>query len=367
VFRREWLLVLALTMLSSWTFAGDAVAQAPLAGDPIAREIALWRAKLSDTTITENFWVSVKPGAAAALDLAEQALKAGRRWMALERLAAARANLVAAQYVGARPAETRKGVPAFEAEWTRMSGVLGAGLKPPAPLSFATIQPAAARALTEAAGFQIKLHYDASIIYGRATDADSGLFYLGSAQANQDFVAFAKTLSAGKGAPQPPVRRLTQETDALEAALLALYRPPVSIDRHSEFIAASSALKEAKELDAAGLRYGALQRYLLAVLRVALLQSTPAQDAAAVRSRLAAIEPRLSASGADHTIAQIFFERALTELDRSDPAPTSISIAAVIADDVLPKYFAALEPAPPVPAASGAPRVTVTLVRWPFT
>jgi hypothetical protein len=248
-----------------------------------------------------------------------------------------------------------------------MAGVLGSSLKAPASSSFAAIQPAAARALTEAAGFQIKVHYDASIIYGRATDADSGLFYLGSAQANQEFVAFAKALSPGTGAPQPSVRALTPDTDALETALLALYRPPVSIDRHSEFIGASSALKEARELDAAGLRYGALQRYLLAVLRTALLQSVPAQEPAAIRARLNAIEPRLSERGIDHTIARIYFERALTELDRAEPAAIGISIAAVIADSVLPKYFAALEPAPAATAASASPRVTVTLVRWPFT
>ncbi len=359
------LVVLATMFVLPWAAAGDVAAQGP-ANDPIAREVAMWRARVADASITDALWTSVKPGASAALDLADQALKAGRRWTALERLTAARASLAAAQYVAARPQATRQGVPAFEAEWARMARVLGPSLKAPASSSFAAIQPAAARALTEGAGFQIKVHYDASVIYGRATDADSGLFYLGSAQANQEFVAFAKTLTAGRAASQPAVRALTQETDALEAALLALYRPPVSIDRHPEFIAASSALKEARELDAAGLRYGALQRYLLAVQRVALLQSAPAADVPAIRARLQGIEPRL-ASGADHTIARIFFERALTELDRSDPTPAGVSLAAVVADNVLPKYFAALEPAPPPSPAPAPPRVTVTLVRWPFT
>jgi hypothetical protein len=362
VIRPVQLLLLALTIASP-----GIVAQDPAAGDPIAREVSLWRTKLADPAITESLWMTVKPGAAAALDVAEQALKAGRRWTALERLAAARASLSAALYVAARPAETRKGVQAFEAEWTRMAGVLGAGLETPPALSFASVQPAAARALTEAAGFQIKVLYDASIVYGRATDADSGLYYLGSARANQEFLAFAKALAPGRGAPQPAVRRLTQETDALEAALLALYRPPVSIDRHPEFIAASSALKEAAELDSAGLRYGALQRYLLAVQRVALLQTSPALEPSAIRARLQAIEPRLADRGADHTIARMFFERALTELDRTEPAAAGLSLAAVIADHVLPKYFAALGPAPPPSTTATPPRVTVTLVRWPFT
>jgi hypothetical protein len=41
-------------------------------------------------------------------------------------------------------------------------------------------------------------------------------------------------------------------------------------------------------------------------------------------------------------------------------------VAAAIAADVLPRYFAALAPAPPASAAPKAD-VTVTLVRWPYT
>jgi hypothetical protein len=39
---------------------------------------------------------------------------------------------------------------------------------------------------------------------------------------------------------------------------------------------------------------------------------------------------------------------------------------AVLVADVLPRYFAALEPARPAPSRP-APKVTVTLVRWPYT
>jgi hypothetical protein len=48
------------------------------------------------------------------------------------------------------------------------------------------------------------------------------------------------------------------------------------------------------------------------------------------------------------------------------PVPAPPPIAAAIATDVLPRYFAALGPARPSPARP-APRVTVTLVRWPYT
>jgi len=179
-------------------------------------------------------------------------------------------------------------------------------------------------------------------------------------------VTFARSMSPKRAATQPRVRAIAQETDALESTLLGLYRPPVSIDRHSEFIGANSALKEAKELDEAGLHYGALQRYLLAVMRVALLQQSSPQEASVTRTQLVALEPTLMANGIDHTIGRMYLERALTELDRPEPTPVGLSLARAVASEVLPKYFAALEKAPP-PAAMATAQVTVTLVRWPFT
>ena len=41
-------------------------------------------------------------------------------------------------------------------------------------------------------------------------------------------------------------------------------------------------------------------------------------------------------------------------------------MAAAIAGDVLPRYFEALKPARPQPPRA-EPKVTVTLVRWPYT
>jgi hypothetical protein len=73
----------------------------------------------------------------------------------------------------------------------------------------------------------------------------------------------------------------------------------------------------------------------------------------------------LSAKGIDHSIGRLFLESA--EAEAASVAPNSPSpVAAVIVSDVIPRYFAALEPRraePPKPA----PLVTVTLVRWPYT
>ena len=48
-----------------------------------------------------------------------------------------------------------------------------------------------------------------------------------------------------------------------------------------------------------------------------------------------------------------------------DASLTPAEVAVV--EDVLPRYFAALEPAKPTAAAAKPPAVVVTLVRWPYT
>jgi hypothetical protein len=164
----------------------------------------------------------------------------------------------------------------------------------------------------------------------------------------------------------PAVRSIRAEIDALQAELLTAYRPPASIDRHPEFIAASANLKEARELDGASRHYAALLRYLQAASRIARLRPVPASltDPAAVASRVRAEAARMSAD-VDHSIGRMFVEQAehfLAHDDAKAPSP----IPAAVVSDVLPRYFAALEPraaTPPAPPAT----VTITLVRWPYT
>jgi hypothetical protein len=259
----------------------------------------------------------------------------------------------------------RKQTDAFEAEWKRMGTVLRDDLRAPSPTALADVRPAAVRALGEAALARVKVYYEASLDYGRSTTPDSGLFYLGSAQAERDFAAFAHRLSAPPTLEPPSVRGLDAELDALEGELLASYKPPASIDRHRDFISANSAVKEARELQAAGLRYGALLRYLQGVLRAGPLRAAGAPDVAATTARLRELEARLAEGGVDHTLGRIFLEAAQSDL-AEHAADGNVATAAAVANDVLPRYFAALGPEPPRTAKAEA-RVTVTLVRWPYT
>jgi hypothetical protein len=92
-----------------------------------------------------------------------------------------------------------------------------------------------------------------------------------------------------------------------------------------------------------------------------------ALDRAALERRLAEYLERIAVGPVDHSIAGLLVETAQADLAAAKPGALSPPpIASAIATDVLPRYFAALEPARPSPARP-APRATVTLVRWPYT
>lgn len=336
--------------------------------DLLASEIERWTTYVRGNTSTDEAWTQVKQAAEPVLARAGDALRDGRRLLALQRLGAARLNLSAAQYVAGRAEAERQDPAAMEKEWTRMGSVLKADLGTVSPRAFDGVAPAAVRALAEAALPQVRVFYDASLEYGRSTTPQYGLYYIGIARAQREFADLCRKLSTATPRRAPAVRGLSMELDGFEAELLAAYRPPASIDQHGDFIGVSAAVKEARELDAAGLRYGALARYLTAAQRFAAMRPAPAGlDRAALDRRLAEFRERIAAGSVDHSIAGLLVETAQADLAAAKPdAPAPPPIAAAIATDVLPRYFAALEPARPAPAHP-APRVTVTLVRWPYT
>ncbi|HZE89098.1 MAG TPA: hypothetical protein VE404_06090, partial [Verrucomicrobiae bacterium] len=315
---------------------------------------------------TNDTWGQIKGAVGPVLAKADEAFHDGRRLLALNRLAAAHAYLRAWEYGNDPASPLRQDVEGLESEWNRLGKVLTSDIAAPSPSALDGVTPAAVRAIGEAAIPQIRVFYEASLDYGRATTPDSGYLYLGSALAQRELVAFCRTLHETAPSRPPVIRSIRPEIDALQGELLALYRPPVSLDRHGEFIAASAALKEARELDAAGLRYGALLRYLDAAFRSAALRGVGGDVGKdAIESKLREFEARAAAGGIDHTIAGIYLESARGDVAHAT-AELGPKTAAAIAADVLPRYFAALDP-PRVEAPKAKPEVTVTLVRWPYT
>jgi hypothetical protein len=350
--------LLALAGLTA--FATDA----PQPPDPLAAEIARWKAFAAIPGHSGEIWDSVRQGGEPLLLRAEQALADGRRLLALQRLAAAHEGFYAARYLYGLGAAERQDPARFEAEWRRVGEQLKAELAPPAADTLSGVGPAAVRAIGEAALPQVRVYYEASLDYGQNTVLDSGLYYIGSALAQRELAGLVRAFSAPAAAAPPPLRSLAPELAALEKEVLAAYRPPASIDRHSDFIRASAALKEAHELDALGLRYGALLRYLQAAQRFAPVRGAPAGPGIALEARLREYDARLASRERDDTIGRLFLETAQSLAGTGKDQDPALALA--IADFVLPKYFAALEP--PKPAAKAPePRATVTLVRWPYT
>ena len=341
--------------------AGAALLLRAEAPDPLAAEIQKWRTFLSSGNAKGDTWEQIKSGAEPVLTRANDALQDGRRLLAFQRLAAVWPNLIAAEWATPRSVKDGKEDARLESEWKRVGVALRDDLRAKS-VDLSDIQPAAMRGYAEAAVPQVRAYYDASLEYGRSTMADSGFFYLGAAQAERKFIDLARSMSQKTTKRPPAVRAIDAELEAVEHDLLDIYRPPMSIDRHPEFIGAGAALKEARELNAAGLRYGAMVRYMEALRRTGQLRGKALNRGDAV-TQLRQWQARVADRNVDHSIAQVYIESAQSDL----AAPNSdVVVASSIVSYVLPHYFASLGPAPqqkPKPA----PNVTVTLVRWPYT
>jgi hypothetical protein len=348
--------------------AAVAAVRASSPSDPLAAEVARWSEYLRTNSSTDPMWLQVKDDMTRAMARVEDDLRAGRRLLALERLADVGPDLDASMYLGGLPAAERGSDEAFDAAWTAAGKQLAGDLGPASPEALAGVRPAAVRAVGETAVPAVRAYYEASSDYGRNTMAEAGLFYIGVAKGQRDLAALCRRLSASSTERPPPLRSIRGEIDDLEGELLAAYRPPASIDRHKDFIAASATLKEARELDAAGLRYGAMLRYLQAALRAAPLTGrAPALTSAQAARRLGEIRERLETRDAavDQSLALLFVEMGESETAGA-AAGASAADASAIVGDVLPRYFAALGPGRPRPPRP-VPSVTVTLVRWPYT
>jgi hypothetical protein len=363
--------VLALFHLAISIPAPAAPQEEVPARDPLAAEIARWSERLHSQTSDDELWKQIRQGPAIVLGRAEQALKDGRRLLALQRLGVGRMDVAAAFWTEARPEPERTDERAFEAAWTRLGEERAQDFRLPAPAAFEGVRPALVRGLGEAAAAQAGTLYRASLDYGRSTEPLYGLFYAGAAEAQLEFASFCRSLSDPASPRGPALRSFAPELEALEEQILKSYKPPASVDRHGEFITASAALKEARELDAAGLRYGALVKLLDATMRAGLLRAPGPDDASttapsidSLRQMLAPFEKKLAARGRDHTIGRAYLEAAQANLPGATDARPAVALS--IARDVLPRYLQALEPAAPR-RPRPQPIVTVTLVRWPYT
>jgi len=315
-----------------------------------------------------DLWKDLKPRIEAGLDRIEKDLAAGHTLVALRGMANIRVHLLAVAYANDRAA-ARKDLTAFEQEWRRVDGELRPLERRQREAAWGPA-PAAARALAEASlGTALPL-YEASREYAAVTTPLDGLFYMGQARGALDYAQLLRKLRFAESYGQFAPRSLAAEIDQFEQQVEKAYQPPLSIERHRDFIQLNAWVKRAVELDQRKLYYGALYAYLEAVRSLAeLLAGAPSVgQLAELQVSATRFEPRLGERGRDDSIGRMFLELAQREIERAQAGEAASAVSArAIVEKVLPAYFAVVERNGNESTVAAKTELTVTLVRWPFT
>lgn len=361
--RRRWIVLVCL-MLSCFPGRSWTNAQKPSSGsEKIAAEIGRWRHFIVETPAVDEQSKAMRASAETGLSNAERAAAEGRSLYALQQLASVRLFLASDQYVSRLPKESRDKMETLEKEWQKAGTELASVLSGTGLPDYDQV-PVAVRAIGEVAYSEVKPYYEASLEYGKSTAADYGLAYLGIARSQLELARFCAGPGWKREQKLPQVDNLANEIEQFEDEVLSQYKAPASIEHHDVFIRTSSLIKQARELEGSGLRYGALFRYLQARLSFSkIAKATPAPvDVSETGKRIHKIEQRLAAEAVDHSLARLYLEMAAAQ-----SASGENEAAGTIFEDVLPHYFAALQPAARKAPSAPNPTVTVTLVRWPYT
>jgi hypothetical protein len=334
-----------------------AQAQQPQAG--LRAEIEKLKASLKVGTHTDDAWKDAEDSLARS----EQALSAGRIYLSIEELGKAERSLAAAQR--SRELAPNADQAAFAAKWSGGRAKL---------VSFAQSSdgairgPVAVRALEEAARGRVMPLVAGSKAYAAVTDAQNGMYYLGEAEGEARFARFCRTLKFSAQQPRT-ARAITGELQTLQQKANDAFQPPLSKEKHPQFIRLNSTLKLASELNAAGLHAGAWYAYLLGTLQFAAVTAKPVDESArvALKQQIEEEVKRAAQSHSDDSLLELYLQQAQAAVDdHHTPTAGEWIRASLIVHDVVPAYRSLLEHAMPEPVLAKA-RTQVTLVRWPYT
>jgi hypothetical protein len=337
-------------------------AQTP--SDQIRSEVTRLRQQAAPTPDSDT-----KASLLKTLQRTEVATTRKQDYLALEELATAHimAQALKDDQLKLDPAN---GMGQFEAEFKRAQSEFAAADKRARARTWRNV-PEAVRAIAEISQAKTLVLLEATRPYAMATGPLSGMLYIGQARATvqtSDFAASLKVVSQ----KAPRLRSILPELQTLQGRVNAAFKPPRSIERHSEFIRLNSSLKMAFELDAARLYAGAMYRYLEAVRLLEMMDAPEVKtppDIANAGAGIALDQNKSRSSQRDDSIAELFLQKAKAfELGRDGTPPSADDLknAAVIRTKVLPAYFAA-QNSTPAKLTVQAKTITVTLVRWPYT
>jgi ABC-type transporter MlaC component len=336
----------------------------------IRTEIDRLATSLKEKPITDPDYAPLSTIVSQSLQSAAAALDSGKLYMSLEQLLQAEDFLQGARFPVEKAEAVKSGLPAFEAEWKKVSQILTAYDREVRQKDWGS-SPAAVRALSETAlGRSVPL-LKGGRGFAISTKPGDGLLYLGQAQGEAAFARFSATLALRRNSATFPLRSFLPELRKLQEKTNTAFVPPRSIQLHDRFIALNSTLKLAEELDAQKFYAGSLYQYLEATRHFAMLDAPPVEAArqSALKDAVAAALKKLADSKQDDSIAQLFLERATSQTAHADGSASTADewrSAQVILEQVIPAYREAQKPAAPLQLASGK-AVQLTLVRWPYT
>ncbi|HET9695480.1 MAG TPA: hypothetical protein VFP40_01355 [Terriglobales bacterium] len=359
--RRPLLLITALLV-----FVGSSIAQS--GNVQVKSRIDALREFAAAQSPDDENWKDLKPGVERYLMLSEEALKAGHLYFAIEELGKANEYANAYRFMKQGPATLT--MSAFESQWKKSSVQLAALDREAKQRKWVGV-PIAVRALAESAQGQGPTLVEASRAYATVTNAEAGYFYLGQANADEEFAKFVHGLGVKSKNTAFAPRSILPEIQKLQDKINAAFVPPRSIEKHKEFIRLNSTLKLAGELDAAQLYAGALYQYLQSVVQFQLLDAKDldAGQQATLRDQIAVARKKVESSHSDDSLAQMFVERSETLIANKagkDATQEEWTNASVVVSAALPAYYQVLASHEKMPSQQ-KDAVTVTLVRWPYT
>ena len=346
----------------------------PVAGQDAASQVQAEVERLQQLLAKKPISFPGNPDAnRGAADLLKSALKnqsAGRIYLSLYGIGQVSDFIHGAWTLMDKAEAVKSSVPAFEAEWEKASASVSALDQQTRATNWSN-SPAALQALSETAEAMTVPLLEGGRGFAVATEPMDGLFNIGEAQGQAEFAAFVASLRLPRKGAAHPLRSLLPELASLQQKVNAAFQPPRSIDLHSQFMLINSGLKQAAELDASKSYAGALCQYLKAMHDYGMLEAGPVESSRqpVLKDALVQARSRLSASGRDESIAQLFLEWAESNLahpDGSAPSADDWKSASVIVDQVLPAYFAADHPLT-APEKTAGKAIEITLVRWPYT
>jgi hypothetical protein len=357
-------------LVASFSLLRTSPAAAQDASDRVAAEISRLQRSLQTNPITDPDLAPAASSASGNLTDASAALRSGRLYLSLEKLLQAENLLQGARFAAEKAQTAKSGYPAFEAEWKTTSRRVST-LNRESQARDLSRAPGVLRALAETAIARTVPLLDGGRGFALSTRPADGLFYIGAAQGEAVFANFASSLFLSRDGDPLALRSFLPELQALQRKTDKAFRPPRSVQLHQRFIALNSALKLALELDAQKSYAGALYQYLEAARHFALLDAPPVEQAKqeGLKSQIFVTQQKLYSSGLDCSIAELFLERAASQINHPDgsvPSADEWSSAQVILEHVVPAFLAAKKPAAALPQSNGK-TLQLTLVRWPYT